>query len=75
LEVGIRNSKCVKDNLPEKNKPDSYAKRGDDSDEALASLLLMRGICREPHKYRDKAHWVDRNKDWDKGDKKISGSL
>jgi hypothetical protein len=71
LKVRIRDPKCIKNKLAEKNEPNRYTKCGDDSDEALASLLFTRDIPGEADKYGDKSDWVDRHKDRDEGDKKF----
>src|SRR5215471_923773 len=71
LKVRIRDSKCVENNHPEKNKSDRHAQSREDSEKRLTFPLLERNVGSEPCKDRNKSDRVDRDKDWNECEEKL----
>jgi hypothetical protein len=71
LKIRVRDSKGFENNPTEKNKSDSYAESGEDSQSRLAFALLRRSAGRETHEYCDESDWIDRDKDRNESEEKF----
>jgi hypothetical protein len=73
LEVRVRDSKRVENNLAQKYESNSHTKGCEDAQKRLTSSLLGRSIASEPCKYRHQSDWVDSDKDRNKSQDKLLG--